>query len=257
MPLVGFNHHFYCYSSTYHTWMPIALFPGGVREGCVAFVINDKAYIGLGSSLEDSSKTGDSIRFHDDFYVYDSKLQVWESETIKFPGEARAKAVAFSINGKGYVGTGYSDKQGRFADFYEFDPETGWIPSTSIPRARSGACAFVANGYGYVCFGEGAKDIQKFDPESQSWKSQSICYERSDTARLPLDPFSSFVLNKKGQDFVFTSKNWGYNPEENVWKQLDYPVFGEYMFTIGEQGLSMQGQENRGGFSAKIFKITK
>lgn len=81
------------------------------------------------------------------------------------------------------MGAGEGEKTSEyFTDFYEFDSETGWKQISDIARARVRATAFVANGYGYVCLGVGADDIQKFDPKSNTWKGQPICYERE---RMP------------------------------------------------------------------------
>lgn len=40
-----------------------------------------------------------------------------------FPGEARNNAIAFVLNGKGYVGLG-TNSTTMFKDFYEYDPAT-------------------------------------------------------------------------------------------------------------------------------------
>ena len=75
-------------------------FPGKPRIGAVAFTIKDKAYIGLGKSITDE-KT-----YYKDFWVYDATSNSWDSLTFEFPGDAVVDAVAFSLNGMGYVGTG-------------------------------------------------------------------------------------------------------------------------------------------------------
>ena len=140
IPLVGKNRCFFYYSDEKRSWESIGEYPGGAREGAVAFVR------------------------HDDFFVYDSETGTWDTRPVKFPGGPRAGTVAFSIEGKGYVGAGEGEKLLEyFADFYEFDPETGWKQISGIARARVRATAFVANGYGYVCFCVGADDIQKFE----------------------------------------------------------------------------------------------
>lgn len=49
---------------------------------------------------------------------------LWGSGASGFPG--RYRGVAFSANGKGYVGTGQTEF-GNVQDFHEFDPATnGW-----------------------------------------------------------------------------------------------------------------------------------
>lgn len=259
MPFVGESNYFYYYSSQKQEWIKIAEYPGGVREGVVAFVIGNKAYVGLGASLLGNIETGYSRILHDDFFVYDSESGIWDTQPIKFPGTPRSSAVAFSISGKGYVGAGCGKSLSDcFPDFYEFDPEEGWIQVTRLAKARARAHAFVANGYGYVCFGDGADDIQKFDPKSGTWKSQPICYDKDETEELHPFLLGSFVINKNGEDFVYLWGDgcWGYNPLKNLWKKVDYPLYGEYGFTIGGRGFSMS-MKREGGFEARIFEVIK
>lgn len=52
------------------------------------------------------------------------------------------------------------------------------------------------------------------------------------------------------------SGGWGYDPQKNIWKKVDYPIFGEYGFTMGGRGYSM-GMRGKGGFVAKIFEVVK
>ena len=254
MPLMGKNSYFYYYVPESRSWEQVAVeYPGGSREEAVAFVIGHKAYVGLGYT---AGKT-DPMHYYDDFYVYDSDSKTWELLAFEFPGESRAGAVAFSIGGKGYVGTGFSENAYRLSDFYEFDPVTGWKQVTNIGYARAGAHAFVANGYGYVCFGDGANDVQKFDPELKTWKSQPIWYDKDETEKLHSSLTASFVINKDGEDFVYLwgNERWGYNPRENVWKKVKYPIGGEYGFTIGGRGFSMSMYLEEGAFKARIFEV--
>lgn len=254
IPLVGKNRCFFYYSDEKRSWESIGEYPGGAREGAVAFVIGNKAYVGLGITITIDKENGPSSVRHDDFFVYDSETGTWDTRPVKFPGGPRAGTVAFSIEGKGYVGAGEGEKLLEyFADFYEFDPETGWKQISGIARARVRATAFVANGYGYVCFGVEADDIQKFDPKSNTWKGQPICYEKGENAEIPSN-IVSFVLNKDGRDFVYVNGGWGYDPQKNIWKKVDYPIFGEYGFTMGGRGYSM-GMGEKGGFVAKVFEV--
>ena len=48
---------------------------------------------------------------------------------------------------------------------------------------------------------------------------------------------------------------WGYNPSENVWKSVDYPVGGDYGFTVGGQGYAMSPGNGEGTFEAYTFRV--
>ena len=51
IPLVGKNRCFFYYSDEKRSWESIGEYPGGAREGAVAFVIGNKAYVGLGITI--------------------------------------------------------------------------------------------------------------------------------------------------------------------------------------------------------------
>ncbi len=71
--------------------------------------------------------------------------------TGSFPGVTRRNAVAFTVNDKGYIATGYNTS--ALSDCWEFNPANGsWTEKASIRgRKRSQAVAFVVNGKAYVC----------------------------------------------------------------------------------------------------------
>src|SRR5688500_18221866 len=79
-------------------WVQSLYFEGQPRSGSVVFVIENKAYVGLGYDGDD---------YFSDFYVYDPDRELWD-DVAPFPGPARERAVSFTINGKGYVGLGYN-----------------------------------------------------------------------------------------------------------------------------------------------------
>jgi N-acetylneuraminic acid mutarotase len=103
-------------------------FPGTRRGGAVCFQIGNTAYVGTGAN---TNKTEEKERYRD-FYKCEVKdgamswTPRWDRtmEGITSMPDAAAPrngAVAFSINGKGYVGLGY-DGTNYLKDFWEFDP---------------------------------------------------------------------------------------------------------------------------------------
>jgi hypothetical protein len=91
-----------------------------VRKYGVGFVIPagpwnpvDKAYITLGQN-------GTSVNYT---WEYDFATDLWTEKT-PFEGAARSGAVGFSVNGRGFVGTGVSQgNAGAFQDLREFFPQ--------------------------------------------------------------------------------------------------------------------------------------
>ena len=129
-----------------NTWTQKAYFPGGVRYGQCSFVLNGKAYVGLGT---------DENWFVNDFWEYNPLTNVWTQKS-NFPGSARSFATAFSLGAKGYMGMGTDG--GYRDDFFEYDPvNDSW--SVKAPfggEARRSAPSFVITGAAYVMTGRGA-----------------------------------------------------------------------------------------------------
>src|SRR5688500_12343651 len=80
--------------STIGNWTKTTPFKGRPRSGAAVFTIGTKAFVGLGFDGDD---------YLSDFYVLDINSGFWEAKQ-NFPGVSRERAIAFSINGKGYVG---------------------------------------------------------------------------------------------------------------------------------------------------------
>jgi N-acetylneuraminic acid mutarotase len=70
------------------------------------------------------------------------------------PPEARERyqAVAFSINGKGYIATGYHADAGYLDDLWQYNPgDNTWKARTPFQGlARTNAIGFALNGLGYL-----------------------------------------------------------------------------------------------------------
>ena len=101
-----------------------------------------------------------------------------------FGGSARRAAVAFNVDGVGYVGCGYDGN--HLKDFWRYDEGTDtWVSITSIGGSkRIGASAFVLNGIAYVVGGENnsnvVTDFWAFDPATESWTEKRELANTSD-----------------------------------------------------------------------------
>ena len=101
----------------------------------------------------------------------------WERKA-DFPGTIRYGAVGFSINGRGYVGTGRNSSIGNFKDFWEYDPVFNiWTRKADFPGvARVNAVGFSIGAKGYIGTGAGGiflKDFWEYDPNNNSWTQKA------------------------------------------------------------------------------------
>ncbi len=113
--VLTFYKDFWEYNPATDTWTQKADFGGSERAVAVGFSIGSKGYIGTGK------KTTDSINIHyKDFWEYNPATDTW-TQKADFGGVERGAAAGFSIDGKGYIGTGKST-QSFYKDFWEYCP---------------------------------------------------------------------------------------------------------------------------------------
>lgn len=233
-------------------WSELKEFPGQEREGAVSFMLDGKAYVGLGK------KDRWQEEFLKDFWVYDFSTDSWDSLQMTFPGEARSEAVAFTRDGKAYVGTGIGDGGAMgyayYGDFYEFSPQSGWkkAESLSLNPVRSSAAIFQANGYTYLCFGHRTEDIRRdvyrLAEDALSWEAMKPL----SPAQFPIlsSGYSSFVLNREGRDyaFIYPTKrgeigNYMYFPREDRWETVENLPGADFYFTVNHTLYHVDGMQ--------------
>jgi len=217
-------------------WKKSAEYLGAGRGGAICFIIGENAYIGLGYSNED---------YFSRFYKYNTMSGNWVSITSRdvdgnpigiFPGTPRREAVAFSVNGKGYIGTGIDKDENLLDDFWEYDTakpvgERWSKVSSKFPgNERQAAVAFAfdkdgdgINDVAYVGTGydslEGEdhnnlKDFYKF--ENDTW-SVINTYEGDKTSNA-----TTFTIGKKA--YLVSGENnlenvWEFDATTEVWMQ--------------------------------------
>lgn len=153
-----------------------------------------------------------------------AKADYW-TQKADFGGGTRECAVAFSINGLGYVGGGLDSLNNMYiekSDFWQYDPAINvWTQKSNIgttPRPYS--IGFSIGNYGYVGLGN-VSDFLKYDPANNTW-SQITTFPGMNRISA-----SVFVCNSKayiglGRD---TQSNahyydfWEFDPSNNNWVQ--------------------------------------
>lgn len=150
------------------------------------------------------------------------------------PGSGRASAVAFAINGKGYITLGRTAPNSKDSINYlwEYTPETdSWTKKKSFPgKSRAKGIAAVVNGKAYVGLGFYGKatltanfvnDFWCYDPQTDEWSSMAG-FPGEDT-----DGCFSFVMGDKiyvgsGYSYITMNKNlWSFTPATNTWKLMN------------------------------------
>lgn len=234
----GYFNDVYVFDGNNGNWTRIALFPGDRRERAVAFSINGVGYVGLGYNRERATK---ELR---DIWKYDPVADEWEKMDAEFLGSARHSAVAFTIESKGYVGTGMDDAGNYNGDFYQYDPgsDTWTIIESLKGRKRERAFAFVIGSKAYVGGGLNndsyTTDFFEFDPAKLGttdgpWTS----LENTDDDDNNYDEYIAavqrydavtMVLNDKGRAYVATGVTGGavsgtvyeFNPDGAEWTEM-------------------------------------
>lgn len=195
-----------------NTWMELDNQPPSNidrREGAFAFVIADKAYTGGGRKLDGTALN--------DLWQYDPNARTWKpmARLQRYTNNlnrqeygGRFEAVAFEINGKGYVGTG-ADAAYAMRDFWEYTPpvtsqDTGhWEWHSFMP----GPARFVAYGFsigerGYVGGGKAYDNSYFFNDH---WEfNPSLNGDAAWTA------VTSFEGERRGRAFGFAAGGRGF-----------------------------------------------
>ena len=193
-----------------------------------------------------------------------------------FAGAGRTEPVGFSINGKGYIGTGNKIEWGspsvyyNYDDFWEYNPTTKtWAQIANFPgEGRFGAINFVIDDVAYVGGGESYFstdggytmytnnyiDFWQYNPAINSWTRKAdfsssfpgngiyagFCFSANGKGYIGLGHTNSGFWNQVGE----------YNPNTNSWlRKNDFPGSVRYRgisFAIGNKGYIGLGRYNYG-----------
>ena len=237
---------FWEYDSVADNWTQKADFGGGKRYGAIGFSIGSKGYVGTGG--DDASPYNNMYK---DFWEFDPASNTWTRKG-DFGGVGRVHFSGFSIDGKGYIGTGL-DYDYVYKDFWEYDPYTdNWSQKADFPgRGRGGAVGFSIGSKGYIGTGWDdvspiTKDFWEYDPATDTWTQKA---DFGGTARAGAVGFS---IDDKGYvgtgtepvdyglGFAYTRDFWAYDPVADTWSEKVIFWGGERSgaigFSIGSKG---------------------
>lgn len=219
-------------------------FSGPERMNAVSFVVNNKAYLGTGYSLDSND------HYYRDFWEYNATTDSW-TQKADYPGGTIYEGVAFAVGNYGYVGTGIDSAFTRHNQFYKYDPASNtWSAVASLPTTgRYEAFATATATKGYVGLGHSLydnfypKDLWEYDPMSGNWT------QLSDLDTTKVFPTACAIQNKLyiigGRVFPYVGDSSGsadmiiYNLDSNTWHKVNAPNIkriGGGATTIGNKG---------------------
>lgn len=242
-------------------WTQKEDFPNCRYEG-VSFTIEETVYYGLGMLCGSGGET-------QTFFKYDTNTNSW-TPIANFPGSTRRLATAFAIDGKGYVGLGYSNGVSK-KDFWQYSPDTDtWTAMSDFSgTARGAAMADVVNGKAYVGtgFGPGTAslypmDFWQYSPTTDSW-TQKASFPASSLALYRAENFvigdTLYSLGGVGNgDLLKHSEFWAYSTTNDTWTQLiDIPGTARtkpVAFAIDDAGYFGYGFQNGATYMGDFYQ---
>lgn len=161
------------YDPATNQWTQKVSLGGAKRRNAIAFVINNKGYVCTGVN---------NGVYEDDLWEYDPSTDLWtgkrsivnsssESYDDDYSDIIGINKVAFSLHGKGYVGTGGNGTVG--SKVWEYDPSTdAWQQKSSLEGAeRMEAVGFSIGNYGFITTGRSGSyyfdDLWGFEPGAE------------------------------------------------------------------------------------------
>jgi len=235
---LGYNNNTIMYDPILNSWTPKASPAEANRTGGVSFVINGKAYMGLGAKNILGLSPAESLLL--DMWEYDDSLNKWTAKAI-FPDSGRTFSAVFVIENKAYIAGGNkTTKHKGTTDLWQFDPiENKWTKKANLPMALINASGFSNDQFGFVVAGMdtgrvGQNKLFKYDPRLDKWSKQADFPLKENQGGV------SFVIKNNAYYGLGSNKNIGasnvlfpktfykYDMVSDLWEKttFDWPADG-------------------------------
>lgn len=221
---------FWQFDAALNTWVQKTDFPGTARSGAVGFAIGNKGYVGLGT---------DGVNRLKDFWEFDPTGNGGAGSWTRIKdfggtGElGRTGSIAFSVSGRGFVGSGFNGN--ALNDIWEYVPGTDtWVQRTSIARKRVNAVAFTLNNAVYVLGGSNngltVREVEQYDPVANTWTQKAALTQRDANGNRIDQPLSrEFAVAFSFGGFGYITggsvnnqpvgDTWQYDAATDTWKE--------------------------------------
>lgn len=157
----------------------------------------------------------------------------------------RNHPVTFTIDGIGYLGTGYTINENKDQkDFYKYDPVADqWTQLNDYPGvARSFSYGIAYEGKGYMAFGVTdtglLRDMWVFDPVANSWTEKTSCPCQARSHPAFVETNGKIYVGLGGGLIGNLNDFWEYTIATDTWKQCtDFPSnrrHHPFYFSIGD-----------------------
>ena len=206
-----YHRDFWRYDPATDTWIQVADFGGVARTSAVVFVIDSKAYVGIGTNGN----------YQKDLWEYDPTADTW-TKKADFAGESRTGGVAFAINNTGYVGAGLYYNNGSphiTNDLFAYDPTTNaWSEKIfgHLYLSRQHGQSFVLDGKAYLATGGGSDKFVSYDPQSNT-----LSFEDAANTIQSSNRTSAIAFTVNGQAYLGTGYHYevfaGGNFKKDLW----------------------------------------
>lgn len=171
----GYTADMYAYNPSSSSWTTKTAPTEANRTAGIAGTVNNKAYVGLGSSYYLSLSP--SPVYLTDLNEYDAVANTWTAKA-SFPDSGRVFAASFSLNNKIYVAGG-STKSGVSKQLWEYNPASNtWTQKADMPVALEAATGFASSTKGYLVGGLNSTAIAtnktyEYDPVANTWTTKA------------------------------------------------------------------------------------
>lgn len=212
-------------------WMQKSSFPGDARGYTLSTSLGDKIYVG-GGYLDDGNNSNE-------FWEYNTTTDKW-TQKKHLPGTTtnRSYGIAFTINGKVYLGLGVENwfsnsSRKNLKDLWEYDPiADNWTQKKDYPGDGSFSCSFfVVDNKAYIVGGTGtvgSNDTWEYNPVADKWTQKSdIPYTYLNIAMGFNHKNKGYILGGFWSNPGIYKKLWEYDPNTDKWaEKASYPDSG-------------------------------
>nr|WP_294858456.1 kelch repeat-containing protein [uncultured Fluviicola sp.] len=164
------------------------------------------------------------------FFFIGVQAQTWTSVS-SIPTAGRDDGICFSLDGYGYMVTGYLGTFNESNKLFQYDPNTNsWNEKATFPGiARQYACVFTLNNKAYIIGGyseasQALKDVWEYDGFTNSWAQLHDFpgLARWHATALPIQNTGYLGMGTTADSTL--ADFWKYNADLDSWTQLsDYP----------------------------------